>query len=237
MHDGLRSLVFVIGAILWLLPAALPADPVLQPHDSIRTAVRRFLAAQDATPQGQTKITVGYLDPRLRLARCSKPLEVSSDPGNHPYGNTSVAVRCSGPRPWKLYVQATVRALRPVVVTTQPLARGTLIGPNDVTMAPRDLAQLGYGYIEHIADALGKQTKRPLGGGIALNPGELVAPKLVRRGEQVTIIAGTRGIEVRMSGVALADGAHNQVIEVRNTKTHRIVEGVVESPDVVRVRM
>jgi flagella basal body P-ring formation protein FlgA len=92
-------------------------------------------------------------------------------------------------------------------------------------------------YFNDPALVLGMYAKRPIPEGKALSIHMLQAPHLVRRGQEVILLAKTAGLEVRMKGKALADGAKGDLIQVRNTKSRRIVEGVVTNQGVVRVGM
>jgi flagella basal body P-ring formation protein FlgA len=64
----------------------------------------------------------------------------------------------------------------------------------------------------------------------------MFAPDLiVHRGQQVTLLSAAGPVEVRASGRAMVDGAAGSRIQVQNLSTLRVVEGVVESADRVRV--
>jgi flagella basal body P-ring formation protein FlgA len=57
----------------------------------------------------------------------------------------------------------------------------------------------------------------------------------VKRGQHVTLLAAVGGLEVRAAGVAMNDAAAQGRVRVQNISSNRIVEGVVESPDVIRI--
>ena len=58
---------------------------------------------------------------------------------------------------------------------------------------------------------------------------------LVRRGQQVTVIAASGPVEIRAQGLALNDAAASERVRVQNVTSLKVVEGVVESDSVVRV--
>ena len=70
-----------------------------------------------------------------------------------------------------------------------------------------------------------------------MTPRVLEAPRLVRRGERVTITARADGIDVRMAGKALMDGTAGERIRVRNINSDRVIEATVASPGMVEVQM
>jgi flagella basal body P-ring formation protein FlgA len=63
----------------------------------------------------------------------------------------------------------------------------------------------------------------------------LAAPRVIRRGQQVSIRSATTGVQVRMGGRALEGGAIGDLVRVRNASSGRIVEGRVVGPGRVRV--
>jgi flagella basal body P-ring formation protein FlgA len=210
----------------------------IQPLEGIRDAVRAFLDVEVKVPAGATpRITVGQLDERLRLVACERPLEPFMPPGGRSLGNISVGVRCEGAKPWSLYVQASVEAMAPVVVTARPLGRGEVLTQADLATEETDLARLTGGYLIETREAVGLTLKRSVRAGQVLTPGLLQARLVVRRGERVVILAEAAGLEVRMEGEALEDGAEGQLIRVRNRGSKREVEAAVVAPGIVRVRM
>jgi flagella basal body P-ring formation protein FlgA len=61
------------------------------------------------------------------------------------------------------------------------------------------------------------------------------ADLVIQHGQEVTLVAAAGGIEVRATGRALADGASGSRVKVQNLSSMKVVEGVVEGPDLVRV--
>jgi flagella basal body P-ring formation protein FlgA len=61
--------------------------------------------------------------------------------------------------------------------------------------------------------------------------------KVVKRGEQIILVAATSAMEVRMNGTALEDASVGQTIKVKNSSSKRVVEGVVQAPGIVKVTM
>jgi flagella basal body P-ring formation protein FlgA len=209
-----------------------------QDQDEIISSARAFLEEQLLEAQGQVgEVAMGRLDPRLRLAACDGKLEAFPPPGAQAMGNTTVGVRCPGTAGWTLYVSARVMVQGHVLVTTQPLARGEVLTEQNVRLVERDLASLPRGYFDDPQPALGQQARRHLVANTVLNPQMIEAPRLVRRGEKVTLITDSKGFSVRSMGQALADGSSGEVIRIRSQDSKRIVEGRVHAPGVVKVTL
>ena len=229
------GLLFTAMAIA--LPLTLMAG-AMQSHDSIREAVRNHILAQSSNYPTRPEVSVGRLDSRLRLEQCSKPLETFSPPGKANSTRSTVCVRCNGQTPWSLYVPATVSIMLPIVVAATDLSRGALLTENDLTLKEHDITTLHRGYLEEIAGAIGKKLKRNLPRGQVLAPHQIATPLAVKRGNRVTIIAGTPGaFEIRTQGQALDNGAAGDRIKVRNISSKRVVEATIRSPGIVEVAL
>ena len=232
-----RAIYPGLAFVIWLL--LLPATSLAtqtQTLDSIRAAVAAFISGQTSHYSTPARIKVGPLGARLQLSRCSEPITAFQPPGTRVLGNTTIGVRCSGTSPWTIYVPVFVQVFQPVAMTTRPLARGDIITATDIKMVERDLSALKTGYIIDSKRPVGMVLKRRIGTDSIITPQLLEAPRLVRRGEQVAIIAESEGIEIRAVGKALADGAQGDLIRVRNIASKKIIEAVVTEPGVVKVR-
>lgn len=182
------------------------------------------------------KVEEARVDPRLRLARCSRPLAAKAAPGGRAGGRTTIEVSCAAPA-WRVFVPVTVAARLPVVVAARPLPVGRPLAAEDLALVERDVHALPRGYFTRPEDVIGLEVGRALGAGEALTPAVTRAGTVVRRGQEVILLARTDGIAVRMRGEALADGGLGQRVRVRNLSSAREVEGVVRSAGVVEVPM
>jgi flagella basal body P-ring formation protein FlgA len=120
-----------------------------------------------------------------------------------------------------------MQVFRQVLVTSRPLARGDIVGSADVHTEERDVARMGYGYVESLDQITGHSLSRPLIAGIVLAPGDLNGRETVRAGEEVALIAQIDGIQVRTAGMALDGGDTGAHLRVRNGNSGRIIDGVV----------
>ena len=224
---------------LWLSGTAQAAEPSStaqwQSHDSIRRAAEQAVRETLAT-QGQVKAVAENVDQRLRLTACAAPLATEINGGN-PRGRkrVTVRVRCPSERPWKIHVAVRLTVLESVVVASRPLPRNWTLQESDIKLAERESSSLEYGYLTRVEDALGMQLRRPLSAGQALAPGALGAPILVRRGQNVTLVADAGALKVRVNGIAMEDGSAGEVINVQNLSSKRKVQAVVRSEKSVEV--
>lgn len=179
--------------------------------------------------------TARYLDPRLQLPRCSNGLESFVRSGTELSGQIIVGVRCTGLKPWKVYVPVHVAVMQNVLITRRHMPRGHRLEQQDVELAARDVSGLVSGYLPQASDVIGHRLKRSVTKGILIIPAFIQADVMISRGQTVTLVVSNSTIDVRMSGKALMDGRANQRIRVKNLRSGKIVEGFVRSAEQVEV--
>lgn len=208
---------------------------------SIQTAAESFLRNHyDALAQGtgqEASISVNGLDPRLQLSACDKPLTPTLQGNGSHGGRVTVKVRCTGTRPWAVYVTAKVNIVMPVAVAARSLPRGTLLHSEDISLETRNIASLPRGYVTDISRIEQLEIKRPLRPGDLIRLPNLAQPTAIHRGDEVAIEANTGAISVVMPGEAMSDGRIGQQISVRNRKSSRIIKARVVAPGRVQVVM
>jgi flagella basal body P-ring formation protein FlgA len=186
--------------------------------------------------QQRIDFSVSKIDPNLRLASCSKPLNLKKN-GSKLIGRISIAVRCEGNKPWKIYVPVTIKAYRMVVTAAEPLARNQSLEPTLLKLTEKDVSRLNQGYFSSIAEVKGKQLIRSVQLGAILKPNMVKEPIIIKRGDVVMIIAKTGALSVKSAGVALNDGRLGQQIQVKNKASKRVVVARVINSKQVQVVM
>lgn len=208
--------------LLVLLLASTPAwADGFQPVDSIRAAALSTLG-----PGADAEAT---LDAGLRMPACPVPLQAQ------PTGSNTVEVACPQPAGWRLFVPVKVRRNQDVLVLNRGIAAGETIGLADITIEKRDAARIAGAALANPADAVGKTARRVLSAGTLLSAGDVVSPRLVRRGDTVELVSRRSGLEVRMTGRALSDAGQDERVSVENASSRRIVQGTVDASGAVVV--
>jgi len=207
-----------------------------QSIDSIKQSARQFVETHTRANYGQQgDIEVGRLDSRLKLNQCQLPLEAYLPTGSRDLGRFTVGIRCNDERPWSIHVPVTVAVYQDVIVITKPLPRGTILEQENMRVMKYDMSQLPAGYVEDQQDAVGMELTRRLASDTPLTTNLIRKPKIIKRGQQVSIIARSGGMEVRMMGKALEHGAVGERIRVQNLRSKKKVEGTVTPSGDVRV--
>lgn len=223
--------------IVFLLIALCCAANVyanVQSHESMQNAVENFLKAETKDTQ-DVEITVRNLDKRLRLHQCSTPLEAFWPLGNKRLGSTTVGIRCSGDKPWKIYVGAHIHIYKSVWISKNSLTRNQVLDLSTISKEKRDITRLTSGYLLADTPIDGMQIKRNVQANQVLTNNMLATQKMIKRGDRITIISKVGSIEVRAKGIAMSDGSKGERIKVKNTNSKREIEAYVSGKGLVLV--
>ena len=208
----------------------------IQSLDTIRAAAQTYVLKQVPSQKpGSVQVNVGALDSRLRLAPCADALKAVLPPGATFRARMTVAVSCAGPSTWTVYVPVNIETQTSVLILRHAAARGARLTADDVEVQTRTVIGAGDDYLTEAGELEGRTLKHPLGAGAAVTADAMAADSLVKRGQQVTLLAAAGGMEVRARGVVMNDAPVEGRVKAQNLSSGRIVEGIVESADVIRI--
>ena len=198
-------------ALIGGLTACAVMAAAFQPVDTIKAA------ALGALPVGADADAT--LDPALRLPRCGAALVARVQ------GSNSVEVGC--PDGWRLFVPVRVRRSQTVLVLSRGIAPGETITADAFVPETRDASRIVGAAVADPAQAVGRVARRTLSAGAVLSATDLVAQRLIRRGDNVALVSRRGGVEVRVVGKALGDAGESERVTVENLSSRRVVQGVV----------
>jgi flagella basal body P-ring formation protein FlgA len=207
---------------------AVPAQDLRQIEVAARAEIRR------QAPEATVEITP--MDPRLRLPNCDRPLQASLPPNINLGARATVRVSCGGGTvSWMATVPVSLFTEVPVVVLRRALPMGSIVGAEDVTVAARRFP----GTVKCCATApeqvVGRLVRRSLSADQVLPLDAVEEAPAVRRGETVTVLASLPGLQIRASGVALADARAGETVRVRHATTLKVFQARADTQGVVRV--
>ncbi len=222
-------------ASLLLVSAAAGGMQEWQSNADISATAEIFVSRMVDGNSGKIAVAAGALDPRHRLPRCDRELQAFVRPGTRLQARTIVGVRCPGSKPWKVYIAVDVVTTATVYVARGTLPKGHLLTTSDLATDERDVSRMTGGYVTHVDAVIGQRLKQTLTAGRIITPAMLQADNIIRRGQTVTLIATSGGINVTMTGKSLMDGALNQRIRAENQSSGRVIEGIVRSREHVEI--
>lgn len=166
---------------------------------------------------------------------CANPVAIDALDVRQPARMRFVA-RCTEGRGWRHEFVVRARVSAVVAVAAAPISPNQPLNEADVTLERRDVT-LVPDAVGDPALVIGQSSRRSLRAGDILRAGQLAAPIVVKRGDQVIMVARHEGIEVSMAGEALDAGARGAVVRVRNAASGQVVRmrvagaGTVEPVD------
>ena len=180
-------------------------------HENIISTVNSYIS-EALRGDADKQIIINPLNKNLKLLKCTQPLESFITPGVKLSGRTTIGVRCSGYKPWKIYVTAEINIFDNVVIADSYILRGSRLSAAQLRTEKRNVATLSRGYFSRPEDVIGKIAKTTISKEQVIGLHSLASPKLVRRGQNVTIVAKSDTVTVKMNGNAMADGHLGELI-------------------------
>ncbi|CAM4507472.1 MAG: hypothetical protein LEGION0403_FIIPPAGN_00566 [Legionella sp.] len=113
--------------------------------------------------------------------------------------------------------------------------KGAKITGNDIYQTEMDVHKLKNGYFNDIDDLIGQVCKQNIAANHPFTPANIELPKVVRKGEKISMITGNNNLTISMEGIAITDGSLGETIKVRNLSSKKIVEAQVSGEKRVTV--
>ncbi|HMW46898.1 MAG TPA: flagellar basal body P-ring formation chaperone FlgA [Cellvibrionaceae bacterium] len=216
------------------------AQDLFEEIEPLRNKAQQLLISQlqptAGTATRDIEVKMLPLDPRLRLSRCDVPVDYQINSPVATATSATVKISCSGTVHWSLYAPAQIAVFGETAVASHSLERGSLIQPGDFHFVRQNLSQIGANYVDPTAVIVGQELKRSMREGEPLRLSYLELPKIVQRGDRVTLEAQALGLNVAAPGLAMANGKVGERIQVKNAQSNKIVDALVIAPGRVRVK-
>lgn len=135
---------------------------------------------------------------------------------------------CGGQQGWRYEFTARAKVSAKVAVAATDLMSGKILSLIDLLHERHDITLIPD-TISDLAELEGMAARRSIRSGEILRRNMLAAPQLVKRGDQVRIVARREQIEVSMAGEALDNGTRGAVIRVKNSSGTQIRARVIEA--------
>lgn len=123
----------------------------------------------------------------------------------------------------------------PTPVLLHSISRGQSLSEADFEQAPLS-AGAARGALS-IEEATGQEARRNLRAGSPVRATDVTTPRLVHRGESVTIEVVSGGLQISSAGRALDDATRGEPVRVLNLATNRTIEGIAQAAGRVAIRI
>lgn len=122
-----------------------------------------------------------------------------------------------------------------VPVLNRPIARRDVIHASDLTMIRIDKRRVPGSSVIDTSDLVDMAAKRPLRAGELIATVDIEPPRIILRGDLVTLQYFRPGLTLSARGRAQGDGAKGDLISVLNEQSKRTIQGVVTGAGTVEV--
>lgn len=225
-----RATTFIVSCLLCATIEAAQSIS-LQIEQAARDQIdKQLLASGLSEPQVELKVLSSRPAPP-----CAVPIQIDAL-DTRQYTRMRFVARCPDPRGWRHDFVVRARVTAVVAVTAMPLRNNEVLTDEHITLERRDVTLVSDAVGDPQA-AIGQTSRRSLRAGELLRAGALTAPLLVKRGDQVLMLARQDGIEISMGGEAMDAGARGAMVRVRNAASGQVVRmrvtgtGTVEPAD------
>lgn len=228
-------LYIVIAALAFTMHAAHAENTALprQDLDVLRKTAEQFLQTQATGLPGEVKVTIGAIDPRLKLPACTTP-QAFLPPSSKVWGRTTVGLRCTVPSNWTIYVSATVKVFGEYIAAAAPLAQGQTIDQADIGKVKGDLSALPAGVITDATEAIGRTAATTIPLGAPLRQDALRNQRAIQQGQGVRVVVNGPGFSVTSDAKALNNANEGQLTQVR-TPNGQVISGIAKLGGIVEL--
>lgn len=122
-----------------------------------------------------------------------------------------------------------------VPVLNRPIDRRGIIHAADVTMTRIEKRRVAGSAVIDADELIDMSARRPLRAGEVIATADIEPPRIILRGDVVTLQYSKPGLTLSARGRALGDGAKGDLISVLNEQSKRTIQGVVSAAGTVEV--
>jgi len=231
----IHSQIFIMLALFIIYSGFASAD-----QQNLNSQLSQFLNtySQSLTAQGyRSEFKIGNIDPRLQLKTCESAVIFSFKRDPIFQNSVTVKTECNDQHPWKLFIGIKFNIYGKVIAAAAPISRGQLITSSQLKIEEEIINKGRYLAFTNLEEVQGMVAKQSIRTGSVIRPRQLKAPLLIKRGDNVVIVASNPNISVKMMGTALMDGRYGEQISIKNNQSHRIVRAKVTQSGYVSVIM
>ena len=205
---------------------------------SITETIVQFLdemRADHAEKGYRSDYEIGNIAPHLSKQSCLSPILLELNRAPISQNQLTLSLQCKDQASWRFYVSIEFNLYADIVKTQHNIRRGQIIQAEDIRLSETLINRTHYSHYTKIAEVIGMVAKRSIRAESGIQPGHLSPPMLIKRGDDVIILASNSAISVKMNGTALSDGTLGQQISVKNSQSKRVVKAMVSERGLVKI--
>ena len=202
--------------------------------DFLSNVAKEYMLAQFQEEKGKRyEVSVGRVDAKKDYGgKCPGFLTARLQDGKIKKNNVVVINCARKDHPFTVNVPVNVTVLREVTVAKDNIPRGSVISEDliDTVFIPETANTAAT--ITDIRSIVGAKARKDIKAGEQLKKSDFC---IVAKGDPVYIEATNGALTIKTTGIAMQEGRLNENIQVKNSKSKKIIEATVTGPGQVRV--
>jgi len=233
----MKNLLFSMLIVVTPFASANTSATTYESHAVIKQQIQDYISSNIHTLGDDNTVQVNNIDYRLKLKKCPSKLVIKTSHDELKAGRNTLNVSCVSNTPWRIFLTSYIRVFKQAYVANKTLIKGAIVKRTDVVLKKIDITSVHKRYLGNKGQIIDRAVKRTITSGSLFTINNLTHQTLIKRGDRVTIQASKNGFEISMDGIALANGSEGQRINVKNIRTKRVIQGIVDNKSIVRVRI
>ena len=229
--EGELGLKIMMIKLFILITIFLPNNLYALSGKEINNYIMKWLASEGIKSNPQ-------FSPNKKFSNCSKNVSYQK----HYDSFKLIKVTCRGKKPWTIFVktnsdiseQKKIKSLKfkKILVLNKSIERGNYIKENDLVFINSSKNNVFYNSKEEL---IGRKVKQNLRKGQYVQPRHLFGKYSVNEGDPVVIVSKFKNTEVSTGGMAMKSGNIGEVLEVKNTRSGKIIKGILKKNKIINV--
>ena len=230
LEDKLSIKIFIIKLFI-LFIVFLPKSLYALSGKEINNHIKKWLKSEDIRSDPK-------FSPEKKLPDCKQ--NVSYEKYNNSY--KLIKVSCESKNSWTIFVRTKANTLKQkklnasikneILVLNKSIEKGNYIKKNDLVFINSSKKNIFYNNKEEL---IGRKVKQNLRKGQYIQPRHLFEKYSVNKGDPVVIVSKFKNTEVSTGGVAVKSGNIGDILEVKNTRSGKIVKGILKKDKKINV--
>ena len=213
----------VLACMAWLFTPAAAAQTEVK-SAVWRQVIEQYVERQNLSAGLRTSVEVAADEPGPPA--CQRSPRMADSSRTRWLGPLTVVLQCDQPA-WRWSVNVRVRGMAQVVQAGRSLPNGQLLRTEDLRLVDADIATEPLGVLTDLAQALGRETSRPIKEGASLVLNALRQATVIKVGDRVTVRLIGQAFQVSAEGVAQQAGGVGDTIRVKMPDGKLVVANVV----------
>ena len=230
LEDKLKVKFFIIKLFM-LIIIFLPKSLYALSGQEINDHIKKWLETEGIKSNPQ-------FSPKKKLPDCKQNVSYEKFKDSFKL----IKVSCKAKNSWTIFVKSNANRAKykklkgsktnQILVLVKSIEKGNYIRKSDLTFVKSSKKNIFYNSKEEL---IGRKVKQNLKKGQYVQPRHLFKKYSVNEGEPIVIVSKFKNTEVSTGGIAIKSGNIGDFLEVRNTRSGKIVKGILKKNKKVNV--